>query len=125
MAVKPNRQLSCSKKWLGVTQLRGIWSKVYSVFGDLRTCSDLLHILVEAKSSLYLCTQSSLKRDFTRLMWDDRWILGRDSDNQITGELRMKSFTGWVSSGQQLRGHVLTSQTCGFAHHYMPTLWCK
>lgn len=26
-------------------------------------------------------------------MWDDRWILGRDSDKQITGELRTKSLT--------------------------------
>lgn len=58
--------------------------------------SDLLHVLVEAKSSLYLCTQSSLKSDFTRLMWDDRWILGRESDKQITGELRIKPFIGWV-----------------------------
>lgn len=81
-------------------------------------CSDPLQVFVEAKSSLYRCTQSSLKRDFTRLMWDDRWILGRESDKQITGELRVKS-----SRGQQLCGQILTSQTCGFAHRYMPTLW--
>lgn len=59
---------------------------------DPRACFDLLHILVEAKISLYLCTQSSLKRDFTRLMWPDRWILGKESDKQITGELRVKPF---------------------------------
>lgn len=63
------------------------------MFGELRSCSDLLHIFVVAKSSLYRCTLSSLKRDFTRLIWDDRWILGSDSDKQITGELRTKSFT--------------------------------
>lgn len=27
------------------------------------------------------------------MMWDDRWILGRDRDKQITGELRTKSLT--------------------------------
>ena len=59
---------------------------------DPRACFDLLHVLVEAKISLYLCMQSSLKRDFTRLMWPDRWILGRESDKQITGELRVKPF---------------------------------
>lgn len=26
---------------------------------------------------------------------------------------------------QDSSGHILTSQTCGFAHHYMPTLWEK
>lgn len=47
--------------------------------------TDLLHVLVEAKSSLYLWKQSSLKRDFTRLMWADRWIL----EGEIT-RLRVK-----------------------------------
>lgn len=91
-------------EWLSNNELtlaKWLWSKVYTVPVDeheLRVCSDLLHVLVEAKSSLYLCTQSSLKRDFTRLMWDDRWILGGKSDEQITGELRRTSFTGWMSS---------------------------
>lgn len=44
------------------------------------TGSDLLHICVEAKSSLYLSTESSLKRDFTLLMWVDRWILQRETE---------------------------------------------
>lgn len=48
------------------------------------TCSDLLHVRVEDKSSLYLCTVSSLKRDFTLLMWVDRWILDRENSEQIT-----------------------------------------
>lgn len=63
-------------------------SEVDGVLYDLKSCTDLLQILVVAKSSLYRCVQSSLKRDFTRLTWDDRWILGRRSDRQITAEFR-------------------------------------
>lgn len=50
---------------------------------------NLLHALDEAKTSLYLSMQSSLKRNFILLMWDDRWILRRKGDKQITGELRI------------------------------------
>lgn len=89
----------------------------------MRFCSDLLHILLDATSSLYLCTLSSLKRDFTRLMWDDRWILRRESDKQITEELRIKSFRKLGEQDSSRR--ILTSQTYGFAHHYTATLWKK
>lgn len=76
------------------------------------TGSDPLHVRVEAKSSLYLCTESSLKRDFTLLMWADRWILEKESR------------VSRLQRGEQkiLPRLALTSQTCGFVRRYMPTL---
>lgn len=59
---------------------------------------NLLQVFVEARSSLYLCTHSSRQRDFTRLMWDNRWILGRESDSQIRGRAHSNTTTGWMSS---------------------------
>lgn len=95
-------------------------------FNEGVACSDLFHVLVESKTSLYLCTQSSLNRDFTRLMWLDRWILSRKNNKQITRQRRY--FTGWgIAVGTQIHNHThaLTSQTCGFAHHCMLALWEK
>lgn len=97
-------------------------SEVNGVLYDLKSCTDLLQILVVAKSSLYRCVQSSLKRDFTRLTWDDRWILGRRSDRQVTAEFRTKSFTACVSRTETAWTQKLTSRTCGFAHRCTPTL---
>lgn len=83
----------------------------------------LLHVRVEARSSLYLWTDSSLNRVFTLLMWVARWILDRQQSRQITEEARANPSPR--ADGSRPPGCpavVLTSQTCGFARRYIATL---
>lgn len=84
----------------------------------------LLHVRVEARSSLYLWTDSSLKRVFTLLMWVARLNLDRQQSWQITEEARAKSSPrADESRPPSCLGVVLTSQTCGFVRRYIATLW--
>lgn len=80
--------------------------------------SDLLHIRVEAKSSLYLSTESSLNRDFTLLMWVDRWILQRESRASRSqrgeqGNLPRAACTGSFSLLKLVDLFVVIRQLCG------------